>query len=47
VVVDCETSFVRLGLAGELAAALRAPAVQLAHLRAEELTRVVTGARAA
>lgn len=47
VVVDCETSFVRLGLAGDLAAALHAPAVQLAHLRAEELTRVVTGARAA
>lgn len=47
VVVDCETSYVRLGLAQDLAAALRAPAVQLAHLRAEELTRVVTGARAA
>jgi magnesium chelatase subunit D len=47
VVVDCETSLVRLGLAEELAAALRAPAVQLAHLRADDLTRVVTGARAA
>lgn len=42
VVVDCETSFVRLGLAEELAAALRAPAVRLAHLRADDLTRLVT-----
>jgi magnesium chelatase subunit D len=42
VVVDCETSFVRLGLAEELAAALHAPAVRLAHLRADDLTRVVT-----
>ncbi|MCK0177357.1 magnesium chelatase subunit D family protein [Mycolicibacterium sp. F2034L] len=43
VVVDCETSLVRLGLAEELATALRAPAVRLAQLRADELTRVVTG----
>ncbi|BCI52743.1 hypothetical protein NIIDNTM18_20210 [Mycolicibacterium litorale] len=42
VVVDCETSFVRLGLAEELATALRAPAVRLAHLRADDLTRLVT-----
>jgi magnesium chelatase subunit D len=42
VVVDCETSFVRLGLAEELAAALHAPAVRLAHLRADDLTRLVT-----
>ncbi|BBZ07266.1 hypothetical protein MDOR_14350 [Mycolicibacterium doricum] len=42
VVVDCETSFVRLGLAEELAVALRAPAVRLAHLRADDLTRLVT-----
>ncbi|MBO0677096.1 magnesium chelatase subunit D family protein [Mycolicibacterium sp. S2-37] len=42
VVVDCETSWVRLGLAEELATALRAPAVRLAHLRADDLTRVVT-----
>ncbi|MDY6870723.1 MAG: magnesium chelatase subunit D family protein [Actinomycetota bacterium] len=41
VVVDCETSFVRLGLAEELATALRAPAVRLAHLRADDLTRLV------
>lgn len=42
VVVDCETSFVRLGLAEELATALRAPAVRLAQLRADDLTRLVT-----
>ncbi|WP_422748210.1 VWA domain-containing protein [Mycobacterium sp. WMMD1722] len=49
VVVDCETSPVRLGLAEDLAIALRAPAVRLAQLRADELTRVVTdtGHRAA
>ena len=41
VVVDCETSYVRLGLASELAAQLGAPAVRLAHLRADSLTDVV------
>lgn len=44
VVVDCETSFVRLGLAGDLAAHLGAPAVRLSHLHADELTRVVSRA---
>lgn len=34
VVVDCETSYVRLGLAGELAAHLRAPMLTLEQLRA-------------
>ena len=41
VVVDCETSFVRLGLAELLATQLGAPAVRLAQLRAEGLTRLV------
>jgi magnesium chelatase subunit D len=41
VVVDCETSFVRLGLAEELARDLDAPSVRLAHLRADSLTAVV------
>ena len=41
VVVDCETSFVRLGLAEELARQLHAPAVRLAHLQAGELTSLV------
>ncbi|MGW0158254.1 magnesium chelatase subunit D family protein [Mycobacterium sp. NPDC003323] len=41
VVVDCETSFVRLGLAEELARQLQAPAVRLAHLQAGELTSLV------
>jgi len=41
VVVDCETSYVRLGLAEDLAHQLGAPAVRLAHLRADALTRVV------
>lgn len=41
VVVDCETSFVRLGLAEELARQLGAPAVRLSQLRAENLTAVV------
>jgi len=40
-VVDCETSYVRLGLAEDLANQLGAPAVRLAHLRADALTRVV------
>lgn len=41
VVVDCETSFVRLGLAQELATQLGGTAVRLEHLRADELTRLV------
>jgi magnesium chelatase subunit D len=41
VVVDCETSYVRLGLAEQLAGQLGAPAVRLAQLRADALTDVV------
>ncbi|OBK79232.1 magnesium chelatase subunit D family protein [Mycobacterium sp. 1164985.4] len=41
VVVDCETSYVRLGLAEELAEQLGGPAVRLAQLRADSLTDVV------
>jgi magnesium chelatase subunit D len=41
VVIDCETSYVRLGLAEQLADHLGAPAVRLAHLRADDLTAVV------
>jgi magnesium chelatase subunit D len=41
VVVDCETSYVRLGLAEQLAGYLGAPAVRLAQLRADALTDVV------
>ena len=41
VVVDCETSYVRLGLAERLAGHLGAPAVRLAQLRADALTDVV------
>ncbi|TXI55441.1 MAG: VWA domain-containing protein [Mycobacterium sp.] len=41
VVVDCETSFVRLGLAGELAAQLDAPVLQLDQLRADYLAQAV------
>jgi magnesium chelatase subunit D len=41
VVVDCETSYVRLGLAEQLAHQLGAPTVRLAHLRADALTDVV------
>jgi magnesium chelatase subunit D len=41
VVVDCETSFVRLGLAQELAVGLGGPVVRLEQLRADELTRLV------
>jgi magnesium chelatase subunit D len=41
VVVDCETSYVRLGLAEELARQLGAPSVRLAHLRADALAQVV------
>lgn len=41
VVVDCETSFVRLGLAAELAGQLGAPCVRLEQLHADHLTRAV------
>ncbi|MEH3142956.1 MAG: magnesium chelatase subunit D family protein [Mycobacterium kyogaense] len=41
VVVDCETSYVRLGLAEDLAQRLLAPAVRLDQLRADALTAVV------
>ncbi len=41
VVVDCETSYVRLGLAAQLAAQLGAPTVRLDHLRADYLTQAV------
>jgi magnesium chelatase subunit D len=44
VVVDCETSYVRLGLAEQLARHLGAPSVQLAQLRADSLTDVVRSA---
>jgi len=41
VVVDCETSHVRLGLAEQLAGHLGAPAVRLAQLRADDLTTLI------
>jgi magnesium chelatase subunit D len=41
VVVDCETSYVRLGLATQLARQLGAPAVRLEQLHADHLTRAV------
>jgi magnesium chelatase subunit D len=41
VVVDCETSYVRLGLAQELAGQLGAPTVRLEQLRADYLTQAV------
>ncbi|MGE2730493.1 magnesium chelatase subunit D family protein [Mycolicibacterium vaccae] len=44
VVVDCETSYVRLGLADDLARQLGAPAVRLDQLRADALTALVKGA---
>ncbi|MBV8347027.1 MAG: VWA domain-containing protein, partial [Mycolicibacterium sp.] len=44
VVVDCEMSWVRLGLAEDLAGRLDAPAVRLAQLRAGGLIDVVHGA---
>ncbi|BBX87681.1 magnesium chelatase subunit D family protein [Mycolicibacterium aubagnense] len=47
VVVDCETSYIRLGLAQQLACQLGAPAVQLAQLRADNLARVVRAGQAA
>jgi magnesium chelatase subunit D len=44
VVVDCETSYVRLGLAEQLAAQLGAPVMRLEQLRADYLTRAVRSA---
>ncbi|GAB1813226.1 magnesium chelatase subunit D family protein [Mycobacterium sp. MUNTM1] len=44
VVVDCETSFVRLGLAEQLARHLGAPAIRLEQLHADALTRAVRDA---
>lgn len=41
VVVDCETSYIRLGLAAELAAALQSPMLRLEQLRADYLTAAV------
>lgn len=41
VVVDCETSYVRLGLAVELARQLGAPVMRLEQLHADHLTRAV------
>ncbi|WP_152627743.1 putative cobaltochelatase [Streptacidiphilus neutrinimicus] len=41
VVVDCESGPVRLGLAGELAGHLAAPAVRLDELRADTMTALV------
>lgn len=41
VVVDCETSYVRLGLAQQLAGHLGAPVVRLEQLRADKLSDVV------
>jgi magnesium chelatase subunit D len=44
VVVDCETSYVRLGLAGQLARQLGAPTIRLEQLHADHLTRAVRSA---
>ncbi|MFZ0832688.1 MAG: VWA domain-containing protein, partial [Mycobacterium sp.] len=44
VVIDCETSWLRLGLAEQLGVRLGAPTVRLAQLRADALTEVVRGA---
>ncbi|MDX1874886.1 magnesium chelatase subunit D family protein [Mycolicibacterium sp. 120266] len=44
VVVDCETSYVRLGLATRLAGQLGAPAVRLSQLQAGQLTSLVKSA---
>jgi len=41
VVVDCEVSYIRLGLATELATALGAPALRLEQLRADHLAQAV------
>ncbi|MGV0720779.1 magnesium chelatase subunit D family protein [Mycolicibacterium elephantis] len=44
VVIDCETSYVRLGLAEQLADHLGAPTVRLAQLRADNLADVIRDA---
>jgi magnesium chelatase subunit D len=44
VVVDCETSYIRLGLAAQLARQLGAPTVRLEQLRADYLTQAVRSA---
>ncbi|CAN5493949.1 magnesium chelatase subunit D family protein [soil metagenome] len=44
VVVDCETSYVKLGLAATLASQLGAPTLRLEELRAEHLTQAVRSA---
>ncbi|WP_118914674.1 magnesium chelatase subunit D family protein [Mycobacterium shigaense] len=41
VVVDCETSYVRLGLAGQLAGQLGAPLIRLEQLHADQLMHAV------
>ena len=41
VVVDCETSYVQLGLAGQLGEQLGPPVVRLEQLHADGLTRLV------
>lgn len=41
VVVDCETSYIKLGLAATLAGQLGAPVMRLDELRADNLTRAV------
>lgn len=44
VVIDCENSYIRLGLAADLATALDAPVLRLEQLRADVLTDVVRDA---
>jgi magnesium chelatase subunit D len=44
VVVDCETSYVKLGLAATLAGQLGAPTLRLEELRADNLTQAVRSA---
>ncbi len=46
VVVDCETSYIRLDLAQQLARQLGAPSVRLEELRAENLTALVKSSAA-
>ncbi|HEY5843523.1 MAG TPA: magnesium chelatase subunit D family protein [Mycobacterium sp.] len=41
VVVDCETSYIKLGLAGELAGWLGAPVLRMEQLRADHLSHAV------
>ena len=41
VVIDCETSYIRLGLAATLAGDLGAPVLRLEELRAENLTQAI------